>query len=145
MLPVWQNHHADLCKFLEMPPIQVITNFATEAIIAGKLEHRLVPSTFDITPPLSRERTPDVGEEATEPDPPTMARIKAHPKPIPKPKVVADDDVVMSEAGGTSSQSVRSKKKVVRPPTVNVEVDKVVGSGKASGSLSKQSLGRATG
>ena len=128
-----------------MPPIQVITNFAAEAIVAGELEHRLVPSTFNITPPSSRERTPDVGEEATEPDPLTMARIKARPKPIPKPKVVADDDVVMSEAGGTSSQSVKSKKKAVRPPTVIAEVDKVVGSGKASGSSSKRSLGRATG
>ena len=51
----------------------------------------------------------------------------------------------MLEAGGTSSQSVKSKKKVVRLPTVVVEVDKVVGSGKASGSSSKQSLGWATG
>ena len=74
-----------------------------------------------------------------------MARIKARPKPIPKPKVVADDDVVMSEAGGTSSQSVKSKKKAVRPLTVVAEVDKVVGSVKASGSSSKRSLGRATG
>ena len=145
MLPVWQNRHADLCEFLEMPPIQVITDFAAEAIVAGELEHRLVPSTFDITPPSSRERTPDVGEEAMEPDPPTMARIKAQLKPILKPKVVANDDIVMSEAGGTSSQSVKLKKKAVRLPTVIAEVDKVIGSGKASGSSSKRSLGWATG
>ena len=42
MLPVWQNRHADLCEFLEMPPIQVITDFAAEAIVAGELEHRRV-------------------------------------------------------------------------------------------------------
>ena len=145
MLPIWQNRHANLCEFLEMPPIQVITDFAAEVIVASELEHRLVPSTFDITPPSSRERTLDVREEATEPNPPMMARIKAQPKPIPKPKVVADDDVVMSEASGTSSQSVKLKKKAVRPPTVIAEVDKVAGLGKASGSLSKRSLGQATG
>ena len=145
-----------------MLPLQVVTDFAYQAVAADLLEHRLIPSLFDLTPPPSRQVSSEIEDDFSEPDPPATTRFKERPQPIPKKKAAGDSDVVMSDVGGASSQSVRPKKRVAKTATVVVDMGKIVGSGKTAtttqgavagrsvegktgGGSSKRSLGRATG
>ena len=74
-----------------------------------------------------------------------MTHFKECPQLIPKKKAVGDSDVVMSDVGGASSQSIRPKKRVAKTSMVVIDIGKIVGSGKTGGGSSKHSLGRATG
>ena len=112
--------------------LQVVTDFAYQAVAADLLEHRLIPSLFDLTPPPLRQVSSGIEDNLSEPNPPVMTCFKECPQPIPKKKATGDSDVVMSDVGGASSQSVRPKKRVAKTSTVVVNIGKIVGLGKTA-------------